>query len=202
MGDSGFLILGPGKVTARSEIQTHAFNTPYQLAKIPQRMQAQYAIFGDSAQQHSERPANSDVTRHRLNHGDIMLFATDGVWDNLSAQDTLAIVTRVMEEEQMWFRSHNFAGAETMLNASGIRMLPRKVEQDVQETFLPGRIASAVMREAKLAGLDRRRSGPFAKEVKRAYPNEPWEGGKPDDVAVLVAVAVEEVEDAPVKAKL
>ena len=41
LGDSAFLILGPGKVAYRSSIQTHAFNTPYQLSKVPAKMMAQ-----------------------------------------------------------------------------------------------------------------------------------------------------------------
>ena len=151
------------------------------------------------------------MSRHALKHGDIALFATDGVWDNLSAQDTLAIVTRIMEEKGYWFRSHNFPGAETMLNEKLIRTLPKRIEKANEASYLPGLLATAVMREAKVAGLDRRRAGPFAKEVKMRYPQEGWEGGKPDDIAVVVCVAVEDVngkeqgqetEEFPTKAKL
>lgn len=209
LGDSGFLIFGPGKVAHRSSIQTHAFNTPYQLSKVPPRMQAQHAIFGGSTH-FSETPKQADVEKHQLKHGDIVLFATDGVWDNLSAQDTLAIVTKVMEENGFWFRSHNFAGAETMLNETMVRSLPKALGQKQdQEGYLPALLATAVMREAKAAGLDQRRNGPFAKEVIKHYPQEGWEGGKPDDIAVVVCVAVEDAAEAavqekekPIKAKL
>ncbi|KAH9845714.1 PTC7-2C protein phosphatase [Teratosphaeria destructans] len=204
LGDSGFMIIGPGKVVARSEPQTHAFNTPYQLAKVPAKIQAQHAIFG-GATHFSETPSQADIEKHSLKHGDIVMFATDGVWDNLSAQDTLAIVTKVMEEHGYWFKSHNFPGAETMLNDTMIRSLPTTLKGQ-QEQYLPGAIATAVMRAAKVAGLNQRRQGPFAKEVKKMYPNEPWEGGKPDDIAVVVAVAVQDVEipehEKPFKAKL
>ena len=170
-------------------MQTHAFNTPYQMSKVPAKLQAQHAIFGST--HFSETPKDADVTTHKIAHGDIVLFATDGVWDNLSAQDTLAITTKVMKENGYWFRSHNFDGAETMVNETMIRQVPRRLTEKVRESYLPGLLAAAVMREAKVAGLDRRRNGPFAKEVKMHYPNEPWEGGKPDDIAVVVAVAVE-----------
>lgn len=209
LGDSGFLILGPGKVAHRSHPQTHAFNTPYQLSKVPSRMQAQHAIFG-GATHFSETPKQADVEKHQLGHGDIVLFATDGVWDNLSAQDTLAIITRVMEENGYWFKSHNFAGAETMLNETMVRSLPKTLDKkQEQETYLPALLATAVMCEAKTAGLDRRRNGPFAKEVNLHYPQEGWQGGKPDDIAVVVCVAVADsaenaMEDMakPLKAKL
>jgi protein phosphatase PTC7 len=208
LGDSGFVIIGPGKVTYRSEMQTHAFNTPYQMSKVPPRMQAQHAIFGGSTH-FSETPQDADVTKHKVQHGDIVLFATDGVWDNLSAQDVLGVVTKVMEEQGYWstVTSENAAGGpETKLDEKKLRALPGNVTgEKVQESYLPGLVASAVMREAKTAGLDRKRNGPFAREVKLYYPNEGWEGGKPDDIAVVVAIAVENgplKADEPVKAKL
>ncbi|KAI6966833.1 protein serine/threonine phosphatase 2C [Hortaea werneckii] len=205
--DSGFLILSPGKVAARSVAQTHAFNTPYQLSKIPPRMQAQHAIFGGSKQL-SETPKDADVEHHQVGHGDIVLFATDGVWDNLSAQDVLQIVTKVMEEHGYWFRSHNFPGAEALLNASRISQIARSLSperREEMENFLPALLAQAVMREAKVAGLDSRRNGPFAKEVNMYYPQEGWQGGKPDDIAVVVGIAVEDGQgdgEKPIKAKL
>lgn len=200
LGDSGYLVFAPGKVAHRSDAQTHAFNTPYQLSKVPPRIQAQYAIFG-GATHYSETPAQADVATHQLKHGDIVMFATDGVWDNLSAQDTLTIVTRVMEEGGYWSTSDN--AAETTVNETLIQALPLTVEGKAKESFLPGLLAAAVMREAKMAGLDRRRNGPFAKEVKQHYPQEDWQGGKPDDIAVVVAIAVESPQDEkPIKAKL
>lgn len=200
LGDSGYIVFAPGKVAHRSDAQTHAFNTPYQLSKVPHRIQAQYAIFG-GATHYSETPAQADVATHQLKHGDIVLFATDGVWDNLSAQDTLAIVTRVMEDGGYWSISDN--GAETTVNEVLIRALPLSVEDKPQNSYLPGLLAAAVMREAKMAGLDRRRNGPFAKEVKQHYPDEDWQGGKPDDIAVVVAIAVESPQDEkPIRAKL
>lgn len=200
LGDSGFVIVSPGKIAFRSEMQTHAFNTPYQMSKVPPKMQAQHAIFGGSTH-FSETPQDADVTKHKVQHGDIVLFATDGVWDNLSAQDVLKVVTKVMEEQGYW----NEAGGETTLNETKVRSLPGKVSPKTQESYLPGLLASAVMREAKLAGLDTKRNGPFAREVKLYYPHEAWQGGKPDDIAVVVAVAVENgplADEKPIKAKL
>lgn len=188
----------------RSAVQTHAFNTPYQLSKVPPKMQAQYAIFGGSSH-FSETPTQADVTNHQLRHGDIVLFATDGVWDNLSAQDTLGIVTKVMQEKGYWFKSHNYAGAETMLNSSMINNIAGELSEKEAENYLPSLLAAAVASQAKLAGLDPKREGPFAKEVKKNFPGEAWEGGKPDDIAVVVCVAVRDGkggEEKPIKAKL
>ncbi len=40
--------------------------------------------------------------------------------------------------------------------------------------------------------MDTSRDGPFAKEVKKYYPNEAWHGGKVDDICVVVAVVQEQ----------
>lgn len=208
LGDSSFILLSPGKISYRSDIQTHAFNTPYQLSKIPAQLQQRQAIFG--AQHFSEKPSQADVTRHKVRHGDLVVFATDGVWDNLSSGDVLNIVTRIMHEGGFWYEDQN----ETFADAGLIREIPQEIKEGDEETFLPGLLASALMREAKMAGLDRRRNSPFAKEVNARYPDEQWEGGKPDDIAVVVCVAVEEGgdggvegdeeggEERPIKAKL
>jgi protein phosphatase PTC7 len=117
----------------------------------------------------------------------------------LSAQDVLGVVKKVMEEQGYWSTKADASGSsETKLNDQKLRDVPTNVTGNgVQESYLPGLLASAVMREAKTAGLDRKRNGPFAREVKLYYPNEGWEGGKPDDIAVVVAIAV---ENGPLKA--
>lgn len=198
LGDSGFLILQPSKVAFKSIAQTHAFNTPFQLSKLTPRMRAQNAIFGNSAAI-SETPKDADVTNHQLSHGDVLVFATDGVWDNLSPMDTLNIITPIMEKRGYWSSSD--------VNAEALR--PSNEADGSQAKAvdaLPADLAYAVMRAAKLAGMDTRRDGPFAKEVHRYYPGENYHGGKPDDIAVIVAVAVQDgqpaVDGKPMKAKL
>ncbi|THY32794.1 protein serine/threonine phosphatase 2C [Aureobasidium pullulans] len=198
LGDSGFLILAPGKVSFMSPAQTHAFNTPYQLSKLTERMKAQNRIFGNSAQI-SETPAQSDVTNHKLHHGELVIFATDGVLDNLSAMDILKIVQPIMEKRGYWSAASSanqgVESKEAIVKADKLR--DPKEEKNVAN--LPSELAYAIMRNAKIAGLDTRRDGPFAKEVHKYFPNEEYHGGKPDDIAVIVALAI---QDGNPKAKL
>ena len=100
-----------------------------------------------------------------------------------------------------------------MLDIDKVAAISARIPESKEEVevYLPGLLATAIMREAKVAGLDRRREGPFAKEVNARFPEEGWEGGKPDDIAVVVCVAVDERvraegpkvrEEGAVKAKL
>ena len=211
LGDSAFLVLAPGKVVYKSEVQTHAFNTPFQMAKVPTKMATQYAIFGGDGgggKHFSETPKQAEVVKQKMRHGDVAIFATDGVWDNLSAQDALGVATRVMLESGYWKNSNG----ETGLDAAKISALPVRLGADQEhEQFLPAMLAMTIMREAKRAGLDSRRDGPFAKEVNALYPEEGYRGGKPDDIAVVVCIAVDSsveattasnASDATLKAKL
>ncbi|KAI5212341.1 hypothetical protein AUEXF2481DRAFT_5718 [Aureobasidium subglaciale EXF-2481] len=194
LGDSGFLILAPGKVSFMSPAQTHAFNTPYQLSKLTPRMQAQNRIFGNTGQI-SETPAQSDVTTHSLHHGELVIFATDGVLDNLSGMDILNIVQPIMEKRGYWSAAEGVESKGAIIKADKLR----DPKESGNLSNLPSELAYSIMRNAKIAGIDTRRDGPFAKEVHKHFPNEEYHGGKPDDIAVIVALAV---QDGALKAKL
>jgi protein phosphatase PTC7 len=157
-------------------------------------MRAQNAIFGNSAVI-SESPKDADITTQTLAHGDLLVFASDGVWDNLSAMDTLSLLTPMMEKRGYW--SDGRIVAEALRPSKDTeKEKTREVEQ------LPADLAYAVMRASKLAGMDQRRDGPFAREVQRYYPGEDWHGGKHDDVAVIVVLVVQDGIEGTLSAKL
>ncbi|KAL3953768.1 hypothetical protein ACCO45_011724 [Purpureocillium lilacinum] len=201
LGDSGFLHLRLNGVNAYSEPQTHAFNTPFQLSLIPPRLAARMAAFGGT--QLSDLPRDADVTQHYLRHGDVLIFATDGVLDNLFNQDILRIASRVMVSSGAW----------QMTNAGGVRCadsidtLTRTRTGDSPSEGSPERtvtlqslLATELVGAAKSASVNTKIDGPFAKEVQKYYPHEQWRGGKVDDICVVVAVVSE--ESAGAKSKL
>jgi protein phosphatase PTC7 len=72
-----------------------------------------------------------------------------------------------------------------------------------QAKTLQGIIAAAIVGEAKAASHNEKRDGPFAKEASRFYPNEPYHGGKVDDVSVVVVIPVDSSKiDGSLRAKL
>ncbi|PFH55911.1 hypothetical protein XA68_17396 [Ophiocordyceps unilateralis] len=182
LGDSGFLQLRLNAVNAVSGPQTHAFNAPYQLSVIPPRMAAQAAALGGSAP-FRDLPRDADVSQHRLRHGDVLLLATDGLLDNLFHQDILHIASRVMVSSGAW----------TLTQTEGVRV-SESIDALVATTegkTLQSLLATELVAAAKAASVNVKIDGPFAKEAKRYYPNERWNGGKVDDICVVVAVVCE-----------
>ena len=187
LGDSGFMHLGGNAVRHFTQPQTHAFNTPYQLSKTPQRMLVQMAVFGGPTTL-SDQPKESSVTHHKVRHGDVLVFATDGVWDNLSPQDALGIISRQMVELGAWVeRDGAIEVGQDLAN-----LVHAGSAQKAGKASLQAKVAVAIAKEAKETGLNTRRDGPFAKEVQRYYPGENWHGGKPDDIAAVVAIVLED----------
>ena len=186
LGDSGFILLRPNAISYASPPQTHNFNTPYQLSIIPPHMAARNRIFG--GKQLQDYPRDARITNHRVKHGDVLVFATDGVWDNLSSGDLLKIVGRNMVGFNAWAMEKGSAQVSKQLTKMTTKgSIPREFENSIQAT-----LAVAIAGEAKLASLDDKAETPFAREVKRFYPNEDYQGGKVDDICVVVAVVVQD----------
>jgi len=187
LGDSGFVQIRLNAVHSYSEPQTHAFNTPYQLSIIPEQMKRKNQIFGGF--QLCDYPKDASTTKHGLRHGDVLVFATDGVWDNLSSSDILRIVSRLMVGAKAW--EHTADGIRVSDRLSAFT-LPDETPPGVHKIpTLQSFLAMGITSEAKAASVNTRRNGPFAKEVQRYYPEEGWTGGKVDDICVVVAIVVE-----------
>ena len=186
LGDSGFIHFRLNAVHYFSNPQTHAFNTPFQLSIVPPKVLALSKVFG--GEQLSDSPRDSNFTDHQVRHGDILVFATDGVWDNLSTVDLLKIVSRQMLGFQAWSTSNNGTAVSERLNdLTTFGGIAKGANEDSLQTLL----AVNIVGEAKQASLNTRRDGPFAKEVHKFYPHEDYHGGKVDDICVVVAIVVD-----------
>lgn len=188
LGDSGFVQLRLNAIHNYSEPQTHAFNTPYQLSIVPKKLLQQTAAFGGT--QIGDLPKDANVSQHSLRHGDVLVFASDGVWDNLSSQDLLRVVSKLMIDARAWMHTGEGIttgpGLHQYIQAEG-----RKGDAESMPS-LQSFVAVGITSEAKAASVNTKMNGPFAREVHKYYPNEDWRGGKVDDICVVVAIVVEE----------
>lgn len=200
LGDSGYIHLRLNAVHGYSQPQIHAFNTPFQLSIIPPSILRRMQAFGGT--QLADLPGDAEVFRHSLRHGDVLVFATDGVWDNLFNQDILRIVSAAMTKTGAWLDSE--AGAiQVRPDLSGLTDTTAAEDTGKVPSTLQGLIATGITTAARAASVNTKLNGPFAKEVKKYYPQETWHGGKVDDICVVAVVVSENKgEDAPVKSKL
>ncbi|KAL9606423.1 MAG: hypothetical protein Q9179_000389 [Wetmoreana sp. 5 TL-2023] len=185
LGDSGFVHFRLNAVHYYSNPQTHAFNTPFQLSIIPPKILARSRIFGGTPLR--DFPKDASVTSHEVRHGDVLVFATDGVWDNLNSSELLQIVSRHMTGFQAWQvgdKGTRIGKDLDVLTAGG--GIPKEKEDNLQTL-----LAVAITGEAKAASQNSKRDGPFAKEVQKFYPHEDFHGGKVDDICVVVAIVLD-----------
>lgn len=85
LGDSWCGLFREYKLVEETKFQTHGFNTPYQLAKIPKQILRQAELQGKKYI--IDPPEHCDEYVWDLQKGDVVVFATDGVTDNVVPQD-------------------------------------------------------------------------------------------------------------------
>ena len=208
LGDSGSVLFRSAAVQHYSAAQTHGFNTPYQLSIIPSRMRAQASIFGGAYLE--DYPRDAAVTSLHMQHGDVLMLATDGVFDNLNNQDILKLVTRQMTLTGAWtgapptYAIGPSDQLDKLSKPGGLTDIlspppnsnnanTKNDESGRYKSFtLSSLLATTITGNAKVASLDLRRDSPFAKQYQRYYPFDHYRGGKVDDICVLVVVAVDE----------
>ncbi|CAF1583844.1 unnamed protein product [Adineta steineri] len=86
LGDSGFVVIRNNKIVHRSQEQQHYFNSPFQLAIHPTIKDPR--LIADS-------PDIASVTSCHVEENDIIVIATDGLWDNLPDVTILEEVKKI-----------------------------------------------------------------------------------------------------------
>jgi len=98
LGDSGFMILRPRAegfcVAARSKEQSHRFNLPYQLMRLPQVLWTRFP-----QDRRPDTVKDCDLYSIPVQEGDLILLFSDGFSDNLHDAEVLEIVERIAKGE-------------------------------------------------------------------------------------------------------
>ena len=84
VGDSGFIIIREGQVIQSHQITIHSFNFPFQLG-----------------QGSPDQPENGVVAGIKLKPEDIIVMATDGLWDNLFEEQVAELVVEKSDVPQL-----------------------------------------------------------------------------------------------------
>ncbi|XP_044758746.1 protein phosphatase PTC7 homolog isoform X2 [Coccinella septempunctata] len=116
IGDSGYMVVRGGRVIHRSEEQQHYFNTPFQLSLPPPGYQADVL---------SDQPDSAITENFPVEDGDVILVATDGVFDNLPHNLLINELTKVQGERN---------ASRLQMVANSIAWMARNLSYD--ETFI------------------------------------------------------------------
>ncbi|KAJ2704932.1 Protein phosphatase 2C 7 [Coemansia sp. IMI 203386] len=191
------------KVGFVSAEQQHRFNMPYQLTIPPidgQQQQQQQQTDGESAMFYRPRvrdqqineaidkddfsdlslvgfdtPLDARVDERQLHHNDLVLAATDGLFDNVRVDEIEKLTEKFMH-------AINRSSRETSVKK------PTNMEDNNKmalETDLFGGLAYSVAAQAVANYIQDDLRSPFAERAKLAGYN--YAGGKPDDVTVMLA---------------
>ncbi|KAI0831284.1 protein serine/threonine phosphatase 2C [Trametes gibbosa] len=179
LGDSGFLVIRASSVIYTQRSQTHFFNCPKQLSKLPTSEKR----FSRACVDH---PSDADLCELKLRHGDIiiayartqkltLIAQTDGLSDNVFPAEMVTICSMVARQSQMTRRT---------LTAAGKQESVQPVEdQEAQD------MAERIVEYARMCMFNRKRVSPFERAAAREGMY--FRGGKVDDVTVLVTIVQE-----------
>lgn len=162
LGDSGFLVIRSGSIVLKTAVQEHFFDCPYQLGAAPEYVPE------------TDYPTDANQIIEQLHEGDVIVLATDGLWDNVSSHDILEIVESFKETGDL----------NGMAQALG--SLAFEHSQDVE-------FESPYAIEARKAGLDLSIWDKLsaAKFTETGFKLGEITGGKMDDITVLVASVIQ-----------
>ena len=109
-----------------------------------------------------DSPENADEYVVDLKDGDIIVSATDGVFDNLFQHEVLSIVKDYRKTQ-----------------------VPGLLSTEKQAIELAGILSEAAIDKFK---NPKGKKTPYQRKYKKTY-NATWEGGKEDDITVLITIA-------------
>jgi serine/threonine protein phosphatase PrpC len=180
------------KIILKTDEQQHNFNAPYQLAKIPDNLKD----FKISAQWQSDskkkfwrdKISDSCLYQWEVREGDIVLWATDGLFDNLYSKEIIRIVDVFMSEcmtlsaKSNSLPSHQtFSETPEFDHSQNILMTKKNAK----------RLAKELVKEAYRKSKSKTCFTPFGDKfdktlIKKNKEILKWKGGKPDDICAVV----------------
>ncbi|KNZ48542.1 hypothetical protein VP01_5599g2 [Puccinia sorghi] len=96
LGDSSMMHIKAGaeKVGMQTKPQTHFFNCPYQLTKLPAGYPTPKFV--------ADTPQMADAGSLALKDGDLVLLFTDGIGDNLWTEEIRTLVRSITKSRPTW----------------------------------------------------------------------------------------------------
>lgn len=164
LGDSGCIVIRGGKVIFRTEDQQHSFNCPYQIGH------------------HRNDLDKASGFSIPIEEGDMIIFATDGLWDNVYEEVVVSSVKHYLYNLEKGIDNdevfHDFPPLRRANEEDGVNHASE--------------IAYILTKMAEEAAKDAEWESPFSGKGKEDGLYLP--GGKEDDITVVVAFVEREAQ--------
>lgn len=137
LGDSGFSIIRQTSIIHRQISQTHFFNCPRQLTKLPTKSGRRFA------RACVDSPSEADIYEAKLRDGDIVVAYTDGFSDNVFPSEMVTICSLVArggrtEDEQVQDMADRMVEYSRLCMKSKTRVSPFEREASRQGMYFRG----------------------------------------------------------------
>jgi protein phosphatase PTC7 len=156
------------RVAFVSQQQLRSFNHPYQLGWTGEELNSDE----DTSFKNASQSCSSSI---HIRRGDILILATDGLFDNVELED-ISKIALDWEEKNGFIRDGDIAARDKRW-ASGSSMTN-------QSAYAAKDLAQALVQKARENSLDSSIDSPFAILAKEN--DVMWSGGMPDDCTVIV----------------
>jgi protein phosphatase PTC7 len=186
LGDSGWMVIRNGEIIAKSEAQCHFFNAPYQLAKVPKPRPGGI----------TDTPSKAHFQTVQCEVGDIIILATDGLFDNVYDQHVTALLKEFNFDQPSSFFGGNSASSlpESEHSESGNESDSGDSVESIESNR--SEVLSLIMKNTteKMVEYTRMRAhqkdyiSPFCAEYFKASNGKRISGGKVDDITILMSV--------------
>lgn len=170
------------KILLKTEEQQHNFNAPYQLANLPANI--------ENASKHKfwkDKVSDAVLYQCNVQEGDIVINATDGLFDNLYPKEIIKIVDVFMTECLATSSRDSILSMSAKSNLPDIdrRLLAMMTKKNAK------RLAKELVKEAYRKSKSGTCLTPFGDRFDRSKMKKNnellrWKGGKPDDICVIV----------------
>jgi len=166
LGDSGYLLLRPRfdqstgltfDIVFKSEEQQHSFNFPYQVGE------------------NGDNPRLGQVRKHTVQPYDILILASDGLWDNVYNERVVKEMKRFLQIE----------GEDKSTSKTNNEIENPIKSSKLQVKNLQG-LSDHITKVAEVLSLSDSYESPFAAKSRMLYL-----GGKHDDITLVVAQVLE-----------
>jgi len=137
LGDSGFSIVRQTSILHRQNSQTHFFNCPKQLTKLPTNAGRRFA------RACVDSPSEAEIYEAKLRDGDIVVAYTDGFSDNVFPSEMATICSLVArggmtEDEQVQAMADRMVEYSRLCMKSKTRVSPFEREASRQGMYFRG----------------------------------------------------------------